>query len=336
MSQFEVSKFNPVFNQLHGDEGGFKAKLAAGVALVSVSVAGGVFATIYLSDGPEQKIQEDMTVAQGSVVSEKAAKLDCEPLIESGVSFKTGTKLELPNWLASTIRIDTIPYSGFTSSIRDETAKEFVKTPDGNDTDTPTKGLYETLGCLPKSKVKVTDDLDNMTRQIEMDQTRMQLFTREVADQTTLVIESPALSSAGEILSKLSRFGSFGKFEKFENYVEETKAKVGATTKQMAENFVERECFAAAFESTKKVVNLGLIEQAKADGFTLAPEDIRWSGVKPTFSGPYKLDGENGSYEVKADEYAVSSCEVDRDLLDAANKVKIENTTPNSTIRMEQ
>lgn len=309
-----------MFNRLQGDDGGIKARLVGSVALLAVG------ALIYgvLTQSPGQEIQEDQTEALGNVSSVKVVGLACEPLVGTDLSFKTRTKLELPGWIKSITRQDDLPASGFLTYVRDETGAEF------------SKGYYETLGCLPKTDVKVIDNLDTKTRQIDMDQSDMQLYTRKVADQTTLVFDSPALSSAGEILAKLSKLGSFGKFESFENYVNETKAKVGSTTEQMAENFVEQECFTAAYDTTKKIINIALIEQAKKDGFDLAPSDIKWTGAQPTFSGPYKLDGSNGSFQVEQDDYAISQCEVDPSLLDKSAAVEIEEDTPNLARGLEK
>jgi|GEM_PF-5463545 len=302
-----MDEYSSFLNRMRDEDGSIKSTLA--VAAASAAIGGVIVGAIMLrGNNGGQEIQEQETKALGTVTEIYAVDLKCDARSTIEVGVETRSKLELPGWLKPVLP-DSVAGSGFHASVRDETGKE------------GTRGTYDQLTCVEGSKMTEVTDLDAKTRKVTINTDGFVLHTRKVADETTVVYESPLLSATGELLSKAGFIGSLGLVEKTEKYIEETKAKVGAAAEQIAENHAEEVCAANAFEATKKIFEVSVIERAEREGFIMTPADITWIGSNPTFEGPYENDGKNGSFKFESEKFAASECEVDPNLLDKIDEL---------------
>ncbi len=239
------------------------------------------------------KVDAKRVVVESTVTALDPLQLACRDVMSANVTGRGPTTISTS--------IGDIPGSGYTTELRNGQAQE----------NTPAK--TQTMTCLPSPHITISNP-DKRHEVVTIDETDIQLFTRYVEDQTTVVTSPKPLAAAGEAIGSALNLLSFGHAKTYMPLDERMKAEAESFTRQVGVNTVEKQCATQAWDQTRLVIEESYRQEADQIGIGRSAVSFAWIGARPDFKAPYSTELNNGDLHAKAEDFAVNNCTVAGDV----------------------
>lgn len=267
---------------------GRRGGLLAGVVL-------GVGATVlasFVAGRPGFEVSEPGTWIKGTVTEmAPIAFKDCKAAMKTDLKGSRETDLVIFD--------KGVPGSGFNSTL---------------------DGKTDTLFCHQKPELSVV--VEGEEQEINIQAKSIELRTRYIEDQTTVVTGNPNLSAMGDGIGQFIKGITLGKADILAKYNDEQKALLASELRQEGINTVDRDCAKEAWPITQQAITAAYKMEAKVQGIDPANVTVNFIG-EPTYVGEYEKGPTDISplFRMAKDQKPFDSkCTVDPDAL------KIEDT----------